>query len=860
MTPPDVWRRLLRWSLDADRRADVEADLAEEFDLWAAQSPARARRWYRRQVVAFVARRIFRAPRWWSATDVRLAVRLARRQPVATLTSILALAAVIGLSIAAFTFARSFVFPDLRLPSGDRLGRVVMNRAAPGASDHPRPAEVLAWMRGARTAASIGAFQFASPPLQIEDGDARPVDAAFITPGPFARLAPAPLKGRLLIEADTQRGATPVVVIGESLWRGRLAADPGVIGRTIRIAGELRTIVGVLPAGFAFPVRERAWMPLSIEAIPSAGTPRLVVWTITAPSHTRADVAAEFGVLAAHVIPETERAGTSVSVLSYVDGFTGGSASAGSALVLSLLLVFLCAVSLNVANLMLARCAARSGELAMRAALGASRARIVGQLFVESLVTSGAAALIGIVGVQWLLGWIRAQAGGRLPFWLDLTLDTSVVAYAVLLAIVASTLTGIVPALRITRGQAPGSGARVASVALGRFAASLLAVQLAASLALLATAGLLAEGLGSFAQRSPAADESRVLTAVLYRDAGVSAARPRWGSPELVALRLELERALAGLPGAERAAVSLSVPRADKNIGIYETESRPGVPIRLQQVLAGPGFFETLSVPLRSGRVFTQADARPDAHPVAVVSEQFVTAAFGGRAVVGQRIREVRADGTAAAPWLEIVGVVPDLAMAPGDRTTRGEIFEPLIGTDFMYASVKATVPPLALESAMRAAIARTDPRIRVTDVQPLTDVGWETRATLRGGTGVLGVLGLLTLMLSLAGMYALASLSVTSRTREIGIRLALGGSARDVLAPVLGRTIRQLGTGAAAGALLAVILGRLVANMPFAIPGSTGVFVPLAAVLLVSAGLAAVWAPARRALRISPSDALRGD
>jgi hypothetical protein len=347
---------------------------------------------------------------------------------------------------------------------------------------------------------------------------------------------------------------------------------------------------------------------------------------------------------------------------------------------------------------------------------------------------------------------------------------------------------------------------------------------------------------------------------VLYRDAGVSAARPRWGSPELVALRLKVESALAALPGAESAAVSLSVPRADKNIGIYETASQPGVPIRLQQVLAGPGFFETLSVPLRSGRAFTQADARPGAPAVAVVSEQFVNAAFGGRAGVGQRIREVRAAGAAAAPWLDIVGVVPDLAMAPGDRTTRGEIFEPLIGTDFMYASVKAAVPPLTLESALRAAVARADPRIRVTDVQPLTDVGWETRALLGGGTGVLAILGLLALMLSLAGMYALASLSVTSRTREIGIRLALGGSTWGVLAPVLGRTIRQLGAGAAAGSLVAVILGRFVTAMPFAIPGSTSVFVPLAAVLLVTAGLLTVWAPARRVLRISPSDALRGN
>jgi predicted permease len=856
-----LWRRLLRWSLDDDRRADVDADITEEFEALARdQSVRKARRWFRREVVAFAAHRILRAPRWWTMTDLRLAVRLARRQPVATITSVLALAAVIGLSIGAFTFARSFVFPDLRLAEGDRLGQVVMSRAAPGASEHPRPAEVLAWMRGARTVASIGAFQFASPPLQVDAGDARPVEAAFVTPGPLARLAPAPLKGRLLVEADAQPGASPVAVIGESLWRDRLAADPDVVGRTIRIGGEPRTIVGVLPAGFGFPVMQRLWMPLSLEAIPAGAPPRLVVWTITAPGRTRAEAEAEFRVLAAPVVPQAERAGTSVSVLTYVDGFTGGFALGTSALVLGLLLLFLGVVGLSVANLILARCAARANELAMRAALGASRARIIGQLFVESLVTSGVATVIAIIGVDRLLDAIRVRTAARLPFWMDLRLDASVMAYAVLLAAVSSALIGIVPALRVTRGQALGSSTRVASVALGRFASTVLAVQLAASLALLATAGLLAEGLGSFAQRSPAADESRVLTAVLYRDAGVSATRPRWGSPELVALRLELERALRALPAVESAAVSLSVPRADKNIGIYETESQPGVPIRLQQVSAGPGFFETLSVPLRSGRAFTDADARPGAQPVAVVSLQLVDSVFNGRVVPGQRIREVRAEGTPPAPWLDIVGVVPDLAMAPGDRTTRGEIFEPLIGTDFMYVSVKTAAPPLTLESALRAAITRVDPRIRVTDVQPLTAVGWETRALLAAGSGALAILGVLALMLSLAGMYALASLSVTSRTREIGIRLALGASTRGILTAILGRTTGRLAAGAAAGSLIAVLLGRLVTAMPFAIPGSTRIYVPLAAGLLVTTGLLAVWAPARRALRMSPVDALRSD
>jgi putative ABC transport system permease protein len=861
MRPPRFWRRLLGWALDADRRADVAADLAEEFDSRVADgSPRAARRWYRRQALAFAARSAIR-PRfrsWVSATDARLAVRMAARQPVATATSVLALAATIGISLGAFAVARSFIVPDLRIPNGDHLQQVQMTRRLPGATEHPRPAEALAWMRGARTVDSVGAFEFTSPTVQIGEGEPRPVDGALITPAAFARLAPPPLLGRHLTDADAGPGAPPVVVIGELLWRSRLSADPEVIGRRILVAGEPRVVVGVLPATWRFPVAQRLWLPLSVEGLAAGAPSQLVVWAVAGSTASRDTIEAELTTLARNVAPDAERDATALEVLPYVDGFTGGMASPAAALVLTLLLVFLGAVSLNVANLTLARCAMRAEELAVRAALGASRTRIVSQLFLEALVVSGLAAVAGVVAAERVLALVQARIGTGGPFWLDLSLGGWEVTYAAALALVASALAGVVPALHVTRGRALTPGARVAPVALGRFAPALLAVQLAASLVLLATAGLLAEGLDAFARSSGAADESRVLTAVLYRDRALTGSRPPWGSPELHALRRRIEQALAAVPGVERAAVSLSVPRADQNYALVEVEGSDESAVRVQQNLAGPGFFETLGVAPTAGRMIDASDARPGAPPVVVVSQRFVSEALHGQPPLGRRLREARA-ASAPAAWVEIVGVVPDLGMDPGDRTAHGEIYEPLVGTDFMYASLRTSGPPVGIEPALREALAAVDSRIRVTDVQPLADVGWEARAVLGGGSGVLTLVGALALLLSLAGIYALASLSVTSRTREIGIRLALGASTGAILVSVLGRTIRHLGLGVAAGSLLAVLAGRALAVFPFPVPGSVGIFVPAGALVLIGTGLLALWMPARRASRIAPADALRG-
>jgi predicted permease len=836
--PPRFWRAVIRWSVGADRR-----------DGWSLS-------------------------RWLTPTDVRVALRLVRRQPVATAASILALGTAIAVSVAAFTFARGFVFPDLGIQHGDRLMQVRMNRAAAGSTEHPRPAEVLAWIRGARTVESAGAFQYVWPALQIGEEPAKPIDAARITPGPFARISPPPLLGRHLTDADAAPGADPVIVISESFWQRRFAADPGIVGRWLRLNGERHAIVGVTPASWTFPVNQHVWLPLSVErlaadaarALPANADPmnhRLVVWTMLAGTATRESSAAELESLARGAVtgpPEQ----FSVSVMSYVDGFTNGLAPLAATVVLVLLLVFLAVVSLNVATLVLARCAARAGELAVRSALGASRIRIVAQLFVESLVLGVTASALGTYGVYRGLDWARTRMGGERPFWLDLSVDPAVMIYAAVLAVLASALAGVVPALQVTRGDSAShlqaAGPRLVPVALGRFTSTLVAVQLAVSLGLFAVAGLLAEGLAGFSKAPRGLHDTNILTAVLYRDPNMAGRDAKWGSPELQRLRIDIEGALRQIPGAESAAVSLSLPRTDASYDRLQLDdSTSSQPARVQDVVVGPRFFETLGVAPSTGRTFTADDARPESAPVAVVSQRVVSGVFEGRSPIGRRFTWARPDARDAT-WIEIVGVVPDLGMDPGDRTGRGEVFRPLVGTSFMYASVRFARDAEAFATDLRLAISAVDPRIRVTDIQPLADVGWEARAVLAGGSGLLLLLGGMALLLSLAGIYALASLAVTSRTREIGVRLALGASATDVIRTVLNRSLRQLAIGAMCGAVLAVLLSRATAILPFSIPNSIGLAVVAAGAILLAAGVLATWLPARRALRVDPMVALRSE
>lgn len=885
---------VLRRCVHPERREEVLADLEEEMALRAVESsPGAARRWYRRQVRGFARQRIREAltgergvlglhpARWLSFTDLRVAVRLALRQPVASATAALALATAITLALTGFAVARGLAWPELPIQGGERLYQARIHPEG-GGSRLAKPHEVRAWLGGARTPADLGAYQGIVPPLQFGDEAPRAAEGARVTPGAFARISPAPLLGRNLDDADSRAGAEPVVVLREFMWRHptTFAGDPDAIGSTVMVGGVPHTLVGILPQHWSFPVSQSFWTPLPLHEwadAESSGAPGLVTWLFLSEDGRPEPAQDELAGLARGVAAPGE-SDVAVTLVPYVEGFSEGIETPLAIVIICLLVGLLSVVALNVSTLVLARCAQRSEELAVRTALGAGRGRLLSQLFLESLVIGVVAAGLGALSADALLDFARPWVEADLPIWFDLSFRGSEFAAAALLAVVASAIAGVFPALRVTARSGvatvlQGSSKHLTPVALGRTTGLLLAFQLAISVGVLTVSALLLEGLWRFVDSDAAPAADRVLTAQIRSDRGRSL-DGGWSDEALPRLRTEIETGLAAIPGAERVGLATSLPRNHFDSAVIEVEAEAGeleAGRRAQVSRVGPGFLEVLGLAPLQGRLLEESDAAADARKVAVVSESFVSEVLAGRAPLGRRFRidgwerppnllsqQIAADGR--GEWIEIVGIVPDYGLTPGATEGRGEVYLPLVGSRALFAAIRTSGDAEALVPALRRAVAQVDPGLLVTDVNLLSDVGWETRLLLQGGAGTLALAGGMVLLLSLAGIYALASLSVTSRTREIGLRLALGASHSAVLRAVLRPTLIHLGLGAMVGAFLSLGLARATRLLPFPIPATVELALPLVATLMLAAGLLATWIPARRALRVQPMEALRAD
>ncbi|NKB88481.1 MAG: FtsX-like permease family protein [Acidobacteria bacterium] len=885
MNPSRIWRAVLRFCLPSERRDDIDADLIEEFQLRGAEaSPRAARRWYRRQTLGFLTHRVGRVAgdlpanirrchpgRWLSVTDLKVGARLAARQPMASITSILTLATAIGLALLGFWLARGLAWPELPIEGGDRMYQVRIHEAEAGRVV-ASPEEVMMWVADAHVPEDVGAFEAFTPPIQIADEAPRPIEGARVTPGPFARIAPAPLLGRHLTEADALPGAQPVVVLREYVWQHprAYAGDPDILGSDLSIAGVPHTIVGVLPDAWGFPTSHSLWVPLSLgqaaldAAVPDGElrTRNIRTWVVLEDPTELVPATQELSALALGARVDREGPDRTVTLVPYIEAATEGAGTPVALVITAFFVAILGGVALNVSTLVLARCAQRSEELAVRSALGAPRARLLSQMFSESFVLSAIAATIGTLAAVRVLGLIIPFVDQDMPFWMNLSMGRSDLITAALLAVLVSSVAGVLPALRVTarRRVANALQSKGGAASLGRGTGAMLSTQLAVSVAVLTVSALLLEGFAQFTGETVVTEEEKVLTVLLRRDPLRFGPGARGDALAHHQYRTEIESALAAIPGADQVALASSLPRVHGDMGPLELEStQEADPTRhlAQLVRVGPGFLELMGSTALQGRLLDADDARPGARRVAVVSESFVVEVLGGRSPLGRRVRLGASNGS-EPEWVEIVGLVPDLEMAPGSRTVRGEIYFPLVGDWMLYATIRTSGDPVALAPGVRHAVAEVESNILVTDMQTLPDVGWEIRAGFQGGSAVLAVVGVLVLLLSLAGVYALASLAVTRRTREIGIRVALGASSRSVLRTVLRQTALQLGTGLMGGAALAFALARATVLLPVAIPGSLALALPVVALLMALAGVAAAWIPARRALAVDPMEALR--
>jgi len=788
--------------------------------------------------------------RWITASEIRLALRLIARQPVLSLTIVLALATGVCLATIGFTLRDAVLYSPLPFANGDRFVRLVMH------SDAEDNVEVdldgyHAIRDTSKAFVHVGAEGGAEFALENADGTVESMNVGLVTPRSFQYLPAVPMLGRVLTAADGESGAAPVVVLRESLWRRRFGASPSIVGQSIQLSGRQRMVVGVLPDAFKFPASGEIWVPLD-EATLAGRASSLTVFGILREGLTIEGATAE---LSAYSRPERpRRPGTATSFRALP--FTGDDDIINTvmAALVGVLVLALLVVASNIASLVFARTWSRSSELAVRTAIGAGRSRVVGQLFAEVAILCAIASVMGLalaqVSLRFLVGMMT-----DIPFWMTFEPTLRTMAFVVSLSFLISVVSGLLPALQVTRvnliGALHAQGRGLTPTGFGSVG-RVLVIEVALSVALLNGALVMARAYASYLDDIPALPKGQVLTA-------------RLSGEQSKDVRDRILTAVRALPGVVSAGTASHLPRQQPIAQPIEIESidaqSPSMSGRSPALSVSDGFLETIGGQPLTGRVFTANDYQTGAAPVVIVNQPFVESWFGGRSPLGRRIKLLSADSSEPATWREIIGVVPDLGMSPGDRTNAEGIYVPLPDqTSGLFVAIRSAGNPGTTAGPLRKIVADIDPKTDVRGIRSLEDAGREQTSFLTAMTSAMTALGMMALLMSVVSIYALLSFMVTRRTREIGIRVALGARSAQVLTSVAGSTFALMALGAAIGTLAGVYLAGfqsvILVNMPEA-----GVITPSIVIgTLAAASIAAAWLPTRRALAIRPSEALNSD
>ena len=791
-----------------------------------------------------------------SPLDLKLGARMLLRHPWLSLVGGLAIAFGIAVAATGFEIARQFLAPQLPLPDGERLVAIRIAHEDASAAE-----AVVAGLLDApdapATLDALGAFRTRSLNLSHGGGAGVPASIAEITPAGLALTGVAPLFGRSLVAADAEPGAAAVVVVGEDLWRHRLHADPAVLGLALRVGGREHTVVGVMPSGFAFPLAQAAWV-----ALPRAG-PQVGV-QLFSRLRTGASLAAagaQVDALARRVVQGPGAAQLRTELLPYAAGVLDPVELDPAAMraINVLLLMMLVLVCTNVGMLMFARAALRTTDLAVRTALGASRRRILGQFFAEALVLAVLAAVLGLlaahVAMQWWVEVSMQEHAGSLPFWIRPTLSNATLAYAAGLAVLVATLAGLLPARKLTTAglqQGLRQSAAGASLRFGRGWTLVIAAQVTTAMAVPVAAWLVHDYVSAMRNVHTGIEAGRYLTARL--DLG--------GDDTALAARLrQFERALEASPTVLGAAFASHVPRTHHPQAVVELDGAPtdgATTHRVGVAAAAPDFLPLLGVQLRSGRGL-DAPEPGEAAGTALVNASFVAGVMRGRNPVGARVRRAATPDQPPGPWLTIVGVVDDAGTIAGDRNPADDagLYHRLQPSSASPLQVVLHVAgaPMDAEPALRAAAALVDPAWQVSQVQPLDQAGATLWLELSFLLRILGWASAAGLVLSLAGIHAVLAFTVARRTREIGVRMALGARPARVVASVFRHPLRSVSIGLGVGAVLAGAL--LLAVTGGADAAGVAAFAGYALLMLLVCACACVM-PAMRALRVPPSVALR--
>jgi predicted permease len=818
--------------------------------------------------------------------DIKLGVRLLFKHPGLTLVSTTALAVGIAI-VAGFHAGTEFIVrPVLPDAQGDRIVAIWNHDIARSDRGEQTLGDMLAWRQALTSVQDVGGFVLQQRAVAAEDGQTRLVHAAQISASAFALQRVAPLLGRALVESDERPGSAAVALLGFELWESALQSDPAIVGKTIRVGGAEHTVVGVMPSGFAFPRRQQLWTPLRIprSGLRPGNDPVIdMSFGRLAPDVTLREAEAELEVVGLRLAADHRQtqSGLRPRIAPYARSFLEAN-EPGLALLMSaarvLIGIVVLIVAVNVGTLVYARNAARVGEVALRMALGATRRRISMQMFLEALVLASVAGAVGIAIMAWPLHLLRevfatsVARGDALPYWFVVSVGPNTILVVVGLVLLCAGLTGVLPALKLTdrhmRSKLQRVPEGVSGLRFGKATTVVVVSQVAISVALLTVAGA---QLRAFVDDWLSLDDGDIVRA------GYLTAQLRWDPALLTSRPAEA----AGMESARQTRIWRALERQvsqEPGVGGVTFDAflgtRPFVGVSdasgagwAYVIATVPNYFAVHDDSVLAGRTFDETDGTNLARRVAIVNEAFARTVLPASDAVGHRVRPIDTQsGRSLGEALEIVGIVRDSLSFEISQRGPGWVAQPTI-----YVPLTATVATLRMivhvrdeperfVPRLRAVAARIDPTLVVHQPMPLERIDSIDRLFLRLYGFSVAFLVFAVVLLSTAGVYSMMSFLVAQRTREIGIRIALGAKPTRVVRDVFSRALRHVGAGTALG----LGVGFAASDGPFAL--SDGVFdhgpglMIAVAALILATGFIACGIPLKRALRIQPTEALRAE
>jgi putative ABC transport system permease protein len=797
--------------------------------------------------------------------DIRYGIRGLVRHPGFTLIAVITLALGIGANTAIFSVVNSVLLRPLPFADPDRIIWVWDTQPQLATAPTSLP-DFLDWKEENRSFEHLAAYLSGNMFFDAGNG-AEDIPVGLVTPETFALFRVSPILGRTFTEAESLPGQTSrLAVLSYSTWQNKFGADPNVVGRTIQLSGATYSVIGVMQAGFSFPERAQLWRPLPVDPKQlDRGPHYLRVVGRLKRDVTLAQAQADMSSIASRLAKEYPEkiAGHGVKLEPLTTVIVGDISLALFVLLGAVGFVLLIACA-NLANLMLARVGVRQREIAVRTALGASRLDIVRQLLTESIMLAVAGGLAGLLLALWAVRWLVSLSSDTIPRVQEITVDYRVATFTILLSLITGVLFGLAPALQISRPDLTDalkeSGRTTIGIGGSRLRAALVMSEVALSLVLLVGAGLMIRSFAKLNQVDKGFDPESVLAL------GVALLPNKYPSDEQVAnFYSQIIENVAAMPGVESVGAITDLPLSGSNTSdSFTIEGRPPIPKEAEPLteyrVVTPQYFRSMGIPLLAGRDFTPSDTKRSPN-VVIISEAFARQHFAGENPLDHRIR---LQGQERDP-LQIIGVVGDVRDLALDLAPTAEAYVPYLQNPLsptyersMTIVARTKSDPSSIVGSLRVVLTSLDRSLPVFALKPMTEYLRDSLARRRFNMILLSLFSGIALVLAAIGIYGVISYGVSQRTREMGIRMALGAQSRDVLKLVLRQAMMLTLGGIAIGLFASVALTRLMKSLLFSVSVTDPLTFAVIALLLALIALIACLIPAVRATRVDPLVALR--